>query len=129
MEITFENGEKYLFEKNEVVRIVPTPHKKSNTECKEKNINNLVFNDIILKAESDYPNLYYYNAVSDNCQKFIKHLINKMGIYDMDDFIMQYHVKDIVGANTKKIAHFITTLSASIKRYLLGVGVEGTVQA
>jgi len=119
----FANGQRYLIEKNEVVRIEKNPKVKKNATCKTKNVN-AIFNNVIVKSEQQYSNLYYYSANEDNCQKFIKTLANNMGVREFDSFIMQYHVKDILTGKTRKASNFVTTLAASFKRYLLGAGNE-----
>ncbi len=122
MILLLDSGEQFLLEKNEIVSMKTAPLFKPGTEYRTSNTNNITFKEMILKAENSYANIYYYNSVTENCQKFIQHISKQLNIYHLDGFIIQYHVKDIINKPTKKFAYFLTTLAASGKRYILGKG-------
>ena len=118
---TLENGERYLIEKNEVVSIKKFNNQYKKGDCKSKNII-VMFGGMIIKSEKNYTNMYKYSAHNDNCQKFIKTLLNNIGIFEFDDFIMQYHANEILTGSRKKISQIITNI-AGIGRRFIGAGI------
>ena len=120
MSITLENDKEYIIEKNQVVQIIPKKSvKKSN--CADSMNTNFTVKDLIEDSEKNYSRIYRYSSHEDNCQKFISTLLNNQGINKFDDFIMQYHVKDILKGNTRKLTQITTDFAGLLKR-ITGAG-------
>ena len=58
------------------------------------------------------PNLYHYNGLADNCQKFVRDCLQSNGLYNqkLKDFVMQ-DVKDLVPSFVKDLAENITDIA------------------
>lgn len=125
--ITLENGEKYELQKNEIVEIKPFRNKyQPNSVGKLAYIPEPVtFNEIMLKLEEKYHNsLYLYQAYNYNCQDFLNKFTKEAGVTHLSDFIMQYFNEAFKAKKVRKITRFLTDLSASFKRYVLGKGED-----
>jgi hypothetical protein len=123
--ITFEDGEMYEIQKNDLVEIAPFRGDfQKNSECKKSSVPApKSFNEVMLNLEKEYPNsLYLYQAWNYNCQDFLNKFTKEAGITGLSDFIMQYFSEPFRKKNLRKITRFLTDMSASIKRYIFGKG-------
>ena len=120
------NGSVYRIEKNQRMNIIKNPKKNAETVCKTTAVGNsslgstrsenahINFETFITAPERvDMKNLYRYNAFSENCQNYVKRLLNANGITQFDDFILQ-KVKDIAPPYLQKIARGITDIAGTI---------------
>lgn len=120
--LIFDNGQAYHFEKNEIVvinQITPQQNMK-HTDCHNR-FTNKKFIDLIEEAESDYKNLYFYSAHRDNCQTFIRQLVRKLGIKDLNGFIMQYGSQEILANKSVQGLTVGITTMANAGRKVLGL--------
>lgn len=125
--VTFEDGERYELQKDEIVKIEPFRNKlQPESECKETEPKpHVSFNKVMLSLEKKYPeSLYRYRAWSWNCQDFVKKFTNEAGTTELNEFVMQYFQEVFKPSYMRKIASFITDLGASAQRYLLGKGED-----
>ncbi len=121
--ITFEDGEKYKLQKNELVEIKPFKKLKEQTECMDVNVRGKSFNDVIIPLEKKYPNsLYLYQAWNYNCQDFMKKFMQQSGVKGLDSFIMQDFSDLFTKKKMRSFARWITGLPAAVKRYIFGQG-------
>jgi hypothetical protein len=124
--ITFENGQKYELQKNQIVEIKPFKSKlQKDSECKDRVLNNKPnFNYVLSELEKKYPDsLYLYQGWNYNCQDFLNKFTKECGI-NLAPFIMQYWNQPFEKKHMRKIARFVTDLSASVQRYIFGKGLE-----
>lgn len=125
--ITFEDGEMYEIQKNEIVEIESFKGTfKKNSECKRTTLpKEKSFNEVMLALEKKYPDsLYYYQAWNYNCQDFLNKFTKEAGIEGLSSFILQYFGEPFKKKNLRQFSRFVTDLSAIIKRYIFGKGDE-----
>lgn len=113
MIVELDDGEKYRMEKNTRVRIAkasPQSTQKEGTAfvanyrdnlhdksiCKPPTKTKMTLNELIRKGEArGQPGFWRYSAHKNNCQKFIKDILNANGIYKYNSFIYQ-NAKDLL---------------------------------
>ena len=127
-----ENGNVYSIEKNQRVNIVNYDKANKSSKCmlmvfnksSRSNDNFLQGNFITLREFMEAPekipieNLYRYEAFSDNCQKFVKDILNANGINKFNKFILQ-DIEDLAPSYlkwiTKKITDTVALANYAIK--------------
>ena len=127
-------GKNIIIEKNEVVNI-STEYKTSketqtfhiNLEGKQISVNEMVEN---CKKRMGDEKFFDYDAFTNNCQVFIKNMLQGVGLYNnqIDKFLFQdlSEIYKRLPSYTSKIAKLITRTGAFISR-LRGDGVSGGV--
>jgi len=119
------NGSVYRIEKNQRMNIIKNPKKTDETVCKSTAVGNINFETFITAPERvNMKNLYRYNAFSENCQNYVKRLLNANGITQFNDFILQ-KVKDLAPSYLQKIARGITDVAGVADYVIRGGEYEG----
>ena len=121
--LIFSDGRAFHLEKNEIViinQITPEQNLK-NTDCHNRFVSNKNFKKLIEDAESDYKNFYFYSAHRDNCQAFVRQITRKLGIRDLNRFIMQYGASDVLQDKGARNFSLKITTMANAGRRLLGL--------
>jgi hypothetical protein len=77
--------------------------------------------DAAIKAQG--PDFFRYNAYSNNCQVYIKNLLNAIGITEFDSFIYQ-PINGILEGFAKKFANVVTSTGHLVGR-LTGSSIDG----
>ncbi len=130
IEIVFENDQKILLEKNEVINIETNPQTRPNTESKivTTSIPQLTLNEMLRNTEQymGKRNFYGYSAKDNNCQDFIVAFFKSNNIGDVSDitFIKQdtkQLFKDL--PSLRKLTNTITTIGARANVLTTGKGM------
>lgn len=124
--LTFEDGEKYELQKNDLVSIKNFKGRlQKNSECRDQRLpTSKSFNEVMLELEKKYPkSLYLYQAWDHNCQDFLNKFVSEAGVKGLSPFILQFLKKPFERKSLRKITRFVTDLSASVKRYIFGKGI------
>ena len=91
--ITLNDKTRIRIDKNQRVTIVYNPAPLTNAVTKSVKLPELVtLNTFIEKGEvlgNKIGSFYRYNGATDNCQRFIRVLLNASGVTSMDSFIQQ----------------------------------------
>jgi len=115
--ITFEDGEIFSIEKNEIV--VVSKHKTDRKgECKSVDISNknLTFNQVMLSAEKKHgKNFYRYDARTFNCQNFLLNILHESGVFGFDNFIYQ-DFRQSISTPLREASGFATDIKAIFGR-------------
>lgn len=118
MTVFLENGKIYSLEKNQRVNVVSDYI--SGGECEiitiKKNLNNFILDAEKLKIAG----FYRYDAFKDNCQKWIKDILNANEITSLDKFILQ-DVGDLVPSLIQKFSKGLTDI-AGVADYVIKGG-------
>lgn len=123
-----EDGTYVLMEKNEVINIqVVNANFQQNQECRAiENVKGLTLAGIVDKTRKRMGDQRFtqYNAITNNCQVFIKSIIsaNGMKFDDSDDFILQ-KVVGLVSKTPGTIAQKLTNFANRINRLVEGEGM------
>ena len=115
--ITFENGEQFTIEKNEIV-VITKDHNHRGGDCKPVDVSqkNLTFNEVMLAAEKRHGrNFYRYDATTYNCQNFLLNFLHEAGITEFDDFIYQ-DFEQALSQPLQRAAGVVTDISAVFNR-------------
>lgn len=119
MVVYLSDGSIWSLEKNQRVNV--TKGKISGGECKSINYGEKNLGDFITTAERmNIPGFYRYNAFKDNCQKWIKDILNANDITSMDTFILQ-NVSTLAPNIVKNISQGITDV-AGVADYVMRGG-------
>jgi len=116
--VKLENGKTYMIEKNQRVNVKRVSSNEqyghATKKCLPLDISHrrIILNTLITNAEA-VPNLYRYNAFKDNCQKFVYDLLNRSGISQFNDFIMQ-QVNEFAPGVFKKVLRGITDVAGFV---------------
>lgn len=128
MLVGLEGGTNMLVEKNSVVNFKPVPSSYGGTDKVVVPVNKSVtlgqMVDDAVKAVG--PSIYLYDAVHNNCQKFVSDLLKNSGLMNpsLNTFINQ-DIEKVLSTSpgyAKKIADVFTEGSAKIDRLLEGEG-------
>lgn len=121
------NGKIYSIEKNQRVTIIDGV--KSGGECRQMIYGTKHLNDFLLTAEHDHSGerFYRYDGFKNNCQQWVKDILNSNGIYKFDTFIMQ-DVSELVPTYLKKFSKGTTDVLALFDYVHKGGAMKGTKQ-
>jgi len=128
MRVDYDGGS-VIMEKNEVINIKPWKDSMSNgaemvsVPLQGKQLTIKQFLDNGKKQLGS--NFYTYDAFKNNCQSFLKALLDGNGLNNktLNDFIYQY-VGDIKGVETaSKLAKFITDTASRLDTFIYGKGL------
>jgi len=125
-------GKNIIIEKNEVVNISTSYKTNSNTQTYPVNLENKEFTLIEMvnkcRERMGDKSFFDYDAFSNNCQVFIKNMLEGMGIYNtqIEKFLFQdlSEIYKQLPSYTSKIAKLITRAGAFVSR-LRGDGNDG----
>ena len=125
-------GKNIIVEKNEVVNISSSYKTSKDTQTYHINMQGKVFtlNDMVqgCKARMGDDKFFDYDAFTNNCQVFIKNMLQTVSLYDagVDRFLFQdlSEIYKQLPSYTSKIAKLITRAGAFISR-LRGDGNDG----
>ena len=127
--IELDDGSVYLFEKNEVIKIVPSyktgrDHMTVPRIPKDLTVGQLLFNGETLAGTHDW---YVYSPSKNNCQRFIKYMLMGSGMLspELEKFIMQDAGALIAGLPgiSQRFAQGVTDFARKINILLHGNGV------
>ena len=122
--IHLDNGDRYRIEKNQRMKIIKDPVISERTECLPIDVKINLAEFLVAPEQVDMKNLYRYNAFSENCQNYVRRLLNANGITQFDDFIMQ-NVKDLAPGVVQSIARGITDIAGVADYIRSGGGMAG----
>ena len=113
MYLTFNNGETYRIEKNEVITLERTNNKKKEGQCIDVNMNGktIKLETFINNSIQNTKGFYQYNPKTNNCQKFVSDLMKYNGL--LTNEISQFVEQDIKTL-FNQMPKFIENMSASI---------------
>lgn len=120
--IRLATGQTYSIEKNSRVKIIEGK-KSGNAECREETLLNVPLRTFWEKAEAAGLT-YRYSAHTDNCQKFVRKLLNANGIEKYNAFVSQ-STKDLLPSYLKKITSFVTDTASLADNFYRGGGTGG----
>jgi len=119
MVLYLSDGSIWSLEKNQRVNVVKGPI--LGGDCQEIQYGKKTLNDFILTAENrNIPGFYRYDAFKDNCQKWIKDIMNSNDINNLDSFILQ-DVDTLVPSLLKRFAQGATDI-AGVADYVIRGG-------
>jgi hypothetical protein len=119
-----DNGSTYRIEKNQRLKVVKTPTKGKGTECREVKYGKKMLGAFMTAPEKvNMKNLYRYDAFKENCQNYVRRLLNANGINQFDNFINQ-KVSDLAPTIVQKIARGFTDIAGVIDYFKQGGGVS-----
>jgi hypothetical protein len=76
----------------------------------DKDFKHITFAELIARTMAIMGDKFHkYDPISNNCQLYIVALVNQLGVFKHNDFILQ-NVRDFVSGHTSGIATFITKL-------------------
>ena len=82
----------------------------------DSDFTHITFSELIMRTMAIMgPKFHTYDPVSNNCQIFIVALVNQLGVFKHNDFILQ-NARDFVSGHTAGIATFITSLGHAVGR-------------
>ena len=127
-----ENGQRVMMEKNETVDITTDIYEDKTSEKLEVDIGNLnlTINKILEDARNKVGDkvFFEYNAFTNNCQSFIKYLLENQGLYGEKEkeFLFQDVIKimEELPPYVPKTAKFITDLAGTFSK-IVGKGKGG----
>jgi hypothetical protein len=129
LDITLENDERYLLEKNEVINMEKNPTNRNNTESKQvSQLPHISINDLLANAKRSIgpAKFYGYSAYNNNCQDFIVNLFKHSNIGNEEDikFIKQDTKQLFTNMPAlRKFSNIVTDLGASVNVITTGKGV------
>lgn len=131
IEITLENGQKVLLEKNEVINMDLNPSSKPDTETKQitSQIPNITFDEMLNNTEKYMGKQKYfsYSAKDNNCQDFILSFLKSNNIGDENDFsFVKQDTKQLFKnlPSLRKLSNTITTIGAKANTIIEGAGIN-----
>jgi hypothetical protein len=109
------NGSFYMMEKNQRVMIrTSMPNKDAEFSQTTVTSDGKDIKSYIETMESkNIPNIYIYSAFKENCQHFVRSILNANGITKYDDFISQ-NTEVLAPSVLQKVAKGITGLAGAI---------------
>lgn len=112
MILTLENGKVFSFEKNERVNVIVGKKIKPDSECMPPLIyGKETLREFIVDAENKkVEGFYRYDSFKDNCQKWVRTIMNANGITQFDNFISQ-DVEELAPRYIRLIARGITDIA------------------
>jgi hypothetical protein len=127
-----ENGQRVMMEKNETVDITTDIYEDKTSEKLEVDIGNLnlTINKILEDARNKVGDkvFFEYNAFTNNCQFFIKYLLENQGLYGEKEkeFLFQdvRKIMEELPPYVPKTAKFITDLAGTFSK-IVGKGKGG----
>lgn len=117
--VYLENGTVYSLEKNERVNVVAG--KIEGGECTViMEYGEKTLRDFIETAENlNIQGFYQYSAFKNNCQRWIKNIMNANGITQFDSFIMQ-DVDTLAPSIIKSISNLATNIAGTVNYAIRG---------
>jgi len=124
--ITLANGKNIVMEKNEVVNISTSYPTKSNTETTNVPLDGkvLTLQELFDKARASVPEktFYDYNAFTNNCQFFIRYILQASGLYSepIAHFVFQdtTEIMKHLPSYVSTVAKVVTRTGAVVKKVL-----------
>ena len=124
--ITLANGKNVVMEKNEVVNVSTSYATKTNTETMNVPLKgtSLTLQELFDKARASVPEktFYDYNAFTNNCQFFIRYILQASGLYSepIAKFVFQDTTEIIkhLPAYVSTVAKVITRTGAVVNKVL-----------
>ena len=124
--ITLANGKNVVMEKNEVVNISTSYATKTDTETMNVPLKgtSLTLQELFDKARASVPEktFYDYNAFTNNCQFFIRYILQASGLYSepIAKFVFQDTIEIIkhLPAYVSTVAKVITRTGAVVNKVL-----------
>lgn len=118
MVVYLADGTVYSLEKNQRVNVRKG---KLRGKCFGLPYGKKTLSEFILAAENrNIPGFYRYSAFRDNCQKWVKDIMNSNGITKFDEFILQ-DVSQLVPKWVERVANRVTD-TAGVADYLIRGG-------
>jgi len=119
------NGINYLVEKNEVITVMKSPPSREGAEI----INlgpprtQITIEQLFAQLLSENPRINVYDAFSSNCQGFVAHILQILGLWggEVIPFVQQ-NVSGLVNDFTKKAARATTNLASIADVWIHGKG-------
>lgn len=105
------NGKIYSIEKNERVNVIEGKKNSPTTECTPVlNYGKESLGKFLMDAENkEIKGFYRYDSFKDNCQKFVKDILNANDIRQFDKFVLQ-DVSDLAPSYLSKIVKGFTDI-------------------
>lgn len=111
----FQDGSRYSIEKNEIVKTKKNPKARPTSFCLSTSANT-TFKKLVEAGErKDGANHWRYSAHLYSCQRFLKSMLNGIGITKFNNLLNQKADRLIVG-KTRKIAQAVTDVGATASR-------------
>jgi hypothetical protein len=125
MILYLSDGSVYSLEKNERVNVV---NGSKGGECTPKiNYGKETLNKFILDAEEkNIDGFYQYSMFKNNCQKWIRDIMNANGITQFDNFIMQ-DVNNLAPKWVKHFANVVTDVAGAVDFTKRGGGYSSNI--
>lgn len=130
IDITLENNEHYLLEKNEVINMEKNPTNRDSTVTKQvtTQIPKISINEMLENTEKSIgPKLFYgYSAYDNNCQDFILNLLKHNNIGNEEDYnFIKQDTKQLFSnmPALRKFSNIVTDLGATVNVITTGKGV------
>lgn len=118
--LTFENGDRYSIEKNQVVKIHKNP--RPGGECKSARTNGSTFANMMSQANIRHGDGFYrYSAHKNNCQAFVRAIANALGAQSFNSFISQ-NTDQLLPKGIVRSAVQLTTDTAGLAARAVGGG-------
>jgi len=127
MNVELVNGPDILVEKNEVVNMQVNNGKNASDTIGVSVNKKITFGELIDNAvKAVGPSIYLYDHINNNCQKFIRDILNSNGLLtsEANKFIMQdaEAILKTSPSYLNQIARFATEAKAKINRLIEGEG-------
>ena len=121
--VYLENGDSHMLELNERVNIAENFEMDEDvcTQIDDISDKEITLREFVERGEQSNPNLYHYNVVSNNCQVFVRSLLNANGINRFNTFVMQ-NVKKLIPSYLKSLLMMVTNLGAAANYIKSGGG-------
>lgn len=108
----FEDGSAYSIEKNELVKVYKNPKPRADSRCSKIQRTDFTFQTMMERGQSKGGrNFYRYFPRTDNCQKFLKDLLEGNGITQLTPFIMANDGKELFRGTPPKLQSFLSTIT------------------
>ena len=127
MTVVLVDGPDILIEKNEVINMQVNKSRLANNTMSISVNKKITFGQLIDNAVKNIgPSIYLYDHINNNCQKFIKDILNSSGLLNPEakNFIMQ-DAESILKTSPEYIntfARFATETASKINRLVEGEG-------
>ena len=115
------NGKIYSIEKNQRVNVIEGKKEGPDDACGPAlNYGEQSLGKFLIDAESEeIEGFYRYNAFKDNCQKFVKDILNSNGITQFNEFILQ-DVSTLAPSYLSKIVKKVTDIAGYVDYAIRG---------